>query len=277
MNSDKNQYTEIAFTDIHDTELYLISVGKREHSCNHIFNSRPSNPIIAYVKSGETMYYVNDNCFPLHSGMIYVIDPNANSYYDATNTDWSIVWVCLAGKDAHKIISSLGLNVDSPIMEIKNGDDVFQTMMDLFSLAKNSYEYMSKLHIKIKLYTLMSQLLENCDKLPHSPIDYVAKTDSFIENNYEKNIGVSDIATTLHINRSYLSRLYKAKRGITIKKAIQERRLAAARKHIDNKKSVSETAFQCGFQDPLYFSKVYKKKYGISPSKQIPQNKEDEV
>ena len=269
MNSDKNQYTEIAFTDIHDTELYLVSVGKREHSSDHIFNSRISNPIIAYVKSGETTYYVNDNGFPLHSGMIYVIDPKAKNYYDAKNTDWSIVWVCLAGKDAGKIIRSLGLDATSPVMEIKNGDAVFQTLMDLFFLAKNSYEYRTKLQIKIKLYTLMSQLLENCDKLPISSIDYVSKTDAFIENNYEKNIGVADIAATLHINRSYLSRLYKAKKGITIKKAIQERRLAAARKYIDNLKSVSETAFQCGFQDPLYFSKVYKKKFGIAPSKQI--------
>ena len=73
---------------------------------------------------------------------------------------------------------------------------------------------------------------------------------------------------TLPFNAEYLKKLFKEETGLTPLQYLTDRRLESAASMlamICGKGSISETARLCGFGDPLYFSRLFKKKYHTSP------------
>lgn len=87
----------------------------------------------------------------------------------------------------------------------------------------------------------------------------------YIESDYAQNIGVNDIADKLNIDRSYLFRLFKAVTGTSLKNYLLNYRMKKAcdlLTHTDY--PVSVIARSVGYEDALYFSRLFRSKRGIS-------------
>ena len=79
-------------------------------------------------------------------------------------------------------------------------------------------------------------------------------------------IYVEDIAESLNINRRYLSRIFKEKKGITIQQYIINYKIKKACEFISKGFKVNETAAMVGYEDTFTFSKIFKKNTGFSPT-----------
>lgn len=90
--------------------------------------------------------------------------------------------------------------------------------------------------------------------------------EQYIDQNFRQKISLDEIAESLHANRSYLSRLYKVKSGINLFDAILYRRIEAAKEYLlKTDMKTYEISEVVGFENPGYFSKVFKKQTGVSP------------
>ncbi len=84
---------------------------------------------------------------------------------------------------------------------------------------------------------------------------------------------VQYFAKALHLSPSYFSDLLKKETGKTAKEHIQLFLIDEAKDILLHPhKSISEVAYELGFEYPQYFSRLFKKKVGMSPSKYITQN-----
>ena len=89
----------------------------------------------------------------------------------------------------------------------------------------------------------------------------------FIQEEYDKKIALSDICRAIGCSKSSLLVAFKREFGITVNTAITRRRLECAKKMLsDRSMSISDVAAATGFYDQSYFSKVFSREYGISPS-----------
>lgn len=90
----------------------------------------------------------------------------------------------------------------------------------------------------------------------------------FIEKNIDKRITLVMVANAVNLNESYLSRIFKNETGKNLMYFINEAKMKKAKellKYPDN--LVKEVANSIGMTDQFYFNRVFKKFYGVSPSK----------
>ena len=97
----------------------------------------------------------------------------------------------------------------------------------------------------------------------------------YIEKNYSQKITLNDMAEELHANSSYLSRLYKSKKGVNLFDDILRLRIEKAKEYMETSdKKVYEISQAVGFEDTGYFSRVFKKYTGMSPKEYKNEKKE---
>ena len=95
----------------------------------------------------------------------------------------------------------------------------------------------------------------------------VEKTREFIANNYASAFTREQIAAELGVSPAYVSRIFRQQCGIALWDYVNEYRIARAcdlLKHSDL--TVTEVAFTVGFNDPGYFSRIFRKETGQSPA-----------
>ena len=92
------------------------------------------------------------------------------------------------------------------------------------------------------------------------------RTADFIRANYTNSVSIEGIARILGIDRRYLCRIFSKKYGCPPKDYLVRIRLQRAAELLQNKgSSVREAARAVGYEDMYTFSKIFKKKYGLSP------------
>ncbi len=89
----------------------------------------------------------------------------------------------------------------------------------------------------------------------------------YIEKNFVSDFSEEELAENFHISAPYLSRLFKTHIKMGLKKYILLRRVGHAKKLLSSGVSVTETCFECGFNDCSYFIKVFKTYTGTTPYK----------
>lgn len=87
----------------------------------------------------------------------------------------------------------------------------------------------------------------------------IRKSISFIEENYEKNITLQDVADYVSISKNYLSMLFKQETGINFVAYLNHYRIEKAKQLLTTTNmKIYEIADSIGFYSPYYFSKVFK-------------------
>lgn len=95
----------------------------------------------------------------------------------------------------------------------------------------------------------------------------VAHYQNLVEEHYRKHLNVSQYCEMLNVSVATLNRHVKDELGQTAKQLAQERLAIEARVALrTGGRSIKEVAFDLGFDDPLYFSRFFRKQFGTSPS-----------
>ena len=114
-------------------------------------------------------------------------------------------------------------------------------------------------------------LLEFASEINHiktqeeNPI--ISKVAAFIQENLDKDISLEQMADYVNISSFYLSKLFKEEKGISFITYLTDCRLEKAQELLQQKDySIKEITAMTGYNDQNYFSRLFKNKFGISPS-----------
>jgi YesN/AraC family two-component response regulator len=112
-----------------------------------------------------------------------------------------------------------------------------------------------------------NKLKTNSDK------DYMVKAVQYIQNNYSRNITVQDMSKSISLNRSYFCGLFKKNFQLSPKQYLTNFRIAKACELMKlGSLNINEIARSVGYQDPLHFSREFKKNKGRSPKEYMKED-----
>ena len=95
----------------------------------------------------------------------------------------------------------------------------------------------------------------------------VKEVIEYINTHFAEKLSLDSIAKQIHLRKYHSARIFRDCTGSTVTDQINIRRCAEAKNLITTSDtSISEIATICGFENASYFSKVFKKHFGIKPS-----------
>lgn len=127
-----------------------------------------------------------------------------------------------------------------------------------FSDWKSAFRYLTTL--SGHLFTIISDTENSRNE------QLVLTLERYVCENISRPLSLSDVASCINYNATYVSRLYKQLRGVSLSEYITQTRLnKAAELLITTNESIQNIALETGFDTSQYFSMVFKKARGISP------------
>jgi AraC-like DNA-binding protein len=89
----------------------------------------------------------------------------------------------------------------------------------------------------------------------------------YIDAHFPEAISTSTIAAAMSFHPDYLERVFRARTKMSILGALHQKRIGAARVslHSEPGKNINEIAFECGYTDPGYFRRMFKRLTGLTP------------
>ena len=209
--------------------------------------------LLHYVVSGKGFFKIEGREYTVNKGEVFVIPPFVETYYEADSiTPWEYIWIGFSADN------KLPVQLDD-IITGKNVGYIFENMKLCSNLTGGKSEFLCA-----KLWELFSILKEEGNR----KTDYIKSALNIIHSQYVTGITVNEIASMLNLDRTYFSYIFKQKIGSSPKQYLMNYRMEQALNLMENHGySVSVAALSVGYNDVYNFSKMFKAKYGVSPTK----------
>lgn len=101
-----------------------------------------------------------------------------------------------------------------------------------------------------------------------SSLSVIDKAKSYISNQFQKDISLDEVSKEVNVSPYYFSKLFKEETGQNFIEYLTEIRIQKAKELLSqgNETSMKEICLACGYQDPNYFSRIFKKTVGHTPT-----------
>lgn len=164
-----------------------------------------------------------------------------------------------------------GLEFGEELRTINNHVDIIiVTACQNFSYAQQSIrigvvDYITKPIIENELFSILSKYKKTPVSQTYSSL--IQSSLKVIHERFTEKISLSDIATDVHANPTYLSRKFHEEVGISFSEYLNLYRIRTAKRLLLDKPNwtISDVAENCGFSSQNYFSTLFRKVEGRSP------------
>ncbi len=254
-------------------DLYLSYCGIEVCDPGHAYGpTERTEFLLHYILDGKGTYTVNGNTYHLGRHQAFLIYPNTTTFYQAdTEKPWTYIWIGFSGIKAENCLHFANFRRDQLVNEFHNEQALLDCVNNL--LANTQLTYASDLLRESCLLQFLATLIQEKHQTQDSPENYdypiqvyVEHAMEFIEHNYANNIKVNDIASYVCINRSHLTKIFKAVLNMSPQQYIINYRLDKACTLLKTTSyPISTIASMVGYEDPLTFSKIFKAFRNESP------------
>ena len=225
--------------------------------------------VLHIVTKGDAVLRIAGNEYPLKRGDIFFAFPAYPHYIDASE-DFEYIYISFMGSGAAALLSRCKITPLTPYY----ADFGFLCTMFENAIRRITLHNANMLTEAVLYYTLSyfdggesgdaAEVKKNADSLFETIVNYV-------DHHYrESDMSLGRLADTFSYTEKYLSSLFKKNMQIGFVSYLNNLRVQYANELIEKgEQSIAEIATACGYSDYSYFSRVFKKNTGKTPTESM--------
>ena len=216
---------------------------------------------LIYVTEGDIKYNFRGKIIESHAGDVLFL-PQGVVYsgisLSRVNSFYVIDFECKAGGPFAPILP----------LQIKGMPSEIERDFDRAVATWNSPEATHVLQCRAEIYKLLCKVYEYCNRMGGNRHEYVVEAIKYIQGHYDNpSLYVKEVAENIHVSESHLRRLFINDLGQSPIEYLQACRIEHAKEMLlYGSDSLSAIAEKCGYSSLFYFSKIFKKTVGVSPT-----------
>lgn len=227
---------------------------------------------VLYCAEGSGFVVCNNNHHEVTAGDIIIVNSNY-VHYTASNAE--MILYCLIINKNFCLANNVDLNALRYTERIHDNQTIalFETIIQESKNTDVYHKFSTTAAVQMLLFFLTRQY--------SSPISTLVKKNNsndtsvkriytviqYIEDHLEQKITSEELASIVHLSKYHLLHEFKRVTNLTVSEIINILRCERAKEMLSNENdTASEIARKCGFDNYAYFSNVFKKNSGISPT-----------
>ena len=240
---------------------------------------------LVIILDGKADHYVNDSVYKVSKGDVFVFK---GSDLHGFGSEEGLV-ICNIAYENYKLEyihrelrNSIGYHSLFVIEPIYRNSNKFQSMLHLTYQELSTVNQIIALMVKeygsdttgsytlitayfMQLVVYLSRLYSNSERHADDSLIMIAKAVSYLEKNYIEKISLQYLANLANLSISQFCKVFSKAYGMSPGKYIINLRIQKACSLLKNKCTIAEAAYQCGFNDSNYFTRLFKKNMGKTP------------
>lgn len=254
------------------SSLFITDIGYYPHAKHH-YRSRqqPINQyVLIYCIDGQGWFSIGDKRWQVKKNQYFILPAGEPHSYGADGEGWTIYWIHFRGlhadiysRDAQQP-RDINITLNSRVNN-RNSifDEIFNTLEAGLGIENLRYAS-SLLHHYLASMRYLEQYRKSVKQTDEKTI--VEAAIHFMRENLEKRITLQDVLRYVGYSPSHFSMLFKRATGMSTLSYFNKLKVEHAchlLTHTDMK--VNQIGYKLGFQDSLYFSRLFSKAMGVSP------------
>lgn len=268
--SNRILYTPSAFAR---TSLnHLQEIGELQAQKPHISRRENLSSFLCFmVISGSGKLVYNGTACQLSAGDMVFIDCRIPYSHESSDPDlWQLKWVHFYGPTVSEIYQKYMERGGQPYFHPKNIRK-FEILWETMYRTAGSDDHIRDMRLNEQLTGLLTCLMEESwhpdFQQTHGKEKDLMEIRSYLDENYTKKITLDQLSERYFINKYYLTRIFREQFGVSINNYILEKRITHAKQLLRfTDQTVEEIGEACGMGALYYFSRMFKKIEGVSPS-----------
>lgn len=262
---------------------YLTDLGHFPPARHH-YMDRPKGRdeyVLIFCTGGNGWCQINDHLWNIREGNVLIIPVGTPHCYGAHEVaPWTIYWSHFAGDGADQLINKLGVSPEHPLLEtdeIIRITECFEGMLGDIQHVNSTDDYpYETLLLLSSAQTLILSILLASRKFSESNSKHVEtrvfQSISYMKANIAQTFTLEQLADNVNMSSSHYSALFKRQIHNSPIAFFNNLKMQRACELFNaNQHNISRVANQLGFEDSYYFSRIFKKIVGASPSEYLKQ------
>ncbi len=250
--------------------LYMTDIGYFPNAKHH-YRSRPQGIdeyIYFFCVSGKGTVVIDGQSFPLHKNTaICIPKERPHSYYSSDDDPWSILWVHFSGTDVRHYPLEYARKIS--FQSAYSANRMLFLFNELFRILENEYSVGNFIYVSHTLQMILSETYYKDDLItdrdPHN--DYLSAIVKFFNVNLSRSLTLRDLCDEFNLSKSYLNSIFKKHTGMPPINYFITMKMKEACKMIRSTNfTIKVIAANLGYYDQYYFSLLFKKTVGVSPT-----------
>ncbi len=246
--------------------IYAVAAGMERNPprTEPFVYARPSYSI-QYVAKGSGTYMGR----PFSAGCGYLVTPLQTASISFDDAEISeVYWIAFRGEQAADWLKACGLPDRNAVFSFEGTAQCVDLIRACISAEETANVYAENCLLQATLFQLMAVHLEHsAEEIPPAR-NHAHRIARFFEENLDQPIQLRQVADLFYLSTGYMYTLFKKEFGVSPKEYLLNLRIRQAKRLLREEKQlpVKAVAAAVGFENPLYFSRCFHQKTGVSPS-----------